>query len=89
MKNEKLPKTTITKEATIFPFTSLSHSPPPPPKKIPSDFNTRGQCMVYRLDSKILSYSLALVHSISSWLVRAEIECMVHFSLPRWPIKLV
>jgi len=33
MKNEKLPKTTITKEATIFPFTSLSHSPPPPPKK--------------------------------------------------------
>jgi len=31
MKNEKLPKTTITKEATIFPFTSLSHSPHPHP----------------------------------------------------------
>lgn len=55
MKNEKLPKTTITKEATIFPFTSLSHSPPPPPKKIQSDFNIRGQCTVYKLDSKILA----------------------------------
>lgn len=50
MKNEK---TTITKEATIFPFTSLSHTPPhTPSKKIPSDFNARGQCTVYRLDSK-------------------------------------
>ena len=55
MKNEKLPKTTITKEATIFPFTSLSHRPPPPPKKIPSDFNIMGQCTVYRLGSKTLA----------------------------------
>jgi len=55
MKNEKLPKTTITKEATIFPFTSLSHSPPPHPKKIPSDFNIMGQCTVYRLGSKTLA----------------------------------
>ena len=30
---------------------------------------------VYRLDSKDLSYSLALVHSIYSLLVSAEMEC--------------
>ena len=32
------------------------------------------------------SFSLALVHSIPSWLVGAEIECTVHAALPKRPI---
>jgi hypothetical protein len=38
------------------------------------------------LQNPYLSLSLALVHSIPSWLVWAEIECAVHFALPKWPI---
>ena len=40
---------------------------------------------VYRLDSRTLfNYSLALIHSNSSWL---EIQCTVHVALPKRPIK--
>ena len=36
---------------------------------------------VYTLGQKALSYSLALVHSIPSWLVWIEIKCTVHVAL--------
>ena len=42
-------------------------------------------CTVYILGQKALSYSLALVHSIHSWLVWAEIECTVHIAMPKRP----
>ena len=42
---------------------------------------------VYILLQLALSYSLALVHLIPSWLDWQEIECKVHVSLTKWPIN--
>ena len=42
---------------------------------------------IHVLEQKALSYILALVHLIPSWLVWAEIECTVHVSLPKQPIN--
>ena len=35
----------------------------------------------------VFSYSLALVHLISSWLGSGEIECIMHVVLPKQPIN--
>ena len=47
-----------------------------------SEFNPQ---YIYQ-DSKILGYSLALVHLIPSWLVWTEMECTVNVVLTKRPI---
>ena len=56
----------------------------------PTPYSGTPMNTVYRLDSKAFAmYSLALVHSIPSWLLWAEIECTGHVALLKWPLKPV
>ena len=41
----------------------------------------------YRIYISKVSHYLALLHLIPSWLIWAEIECTVHFPLPKQPIN--
>ena len=43
-----------------------------------ADCTSSSSRTVFRLDSKTLAYSLALIHLIYFWLVLSEIECTVH-----------
>ena len=55
---------------------------------VSSDYVERAALLEHRItqyiDWTVFSQSLALVHSISSWLVWAEIKCVVHDALPKW-----